>query len=580
MKINFKYIDGIFNLEEELKNSSNMLVWLETVTVSAKSKFNDDIWHLDIPDLYKNQKRILNWDAPTNSGHNLKDYANLFATIKRVVFFLQTTLETRKKRKALSQKDSYIYLRCLADWMINEHIYHFNDFNSNNLLKYINWLKNEKINSKNAHKNISAYIYAIRDLLIFKDYVNDCVPSNIFSEVDILSLVQVKKPEETKTKALPKDMLEKICGKILPIIDYFYNNSFEIDNLKSQEWIVRKELLGSNGKVINKKEEFKNEYVIRVLNSACYFVIGLYTGMRVSEMLSLRKNCFEIDENGVIVLNSMLFKIADENEGRPEKWGCGLNNQNNYALKSITILSRITPASYNALFFNYPNKNLKEIKEHQINLFLNELIEFCEVDWNISSHQLRKTFAKLIGITDKTCLVALKEHFKHASLAMTDYYVGKNYELIGMINEERQQEITEGFESILSSDKLAGKLGEKIAKANLKFRGDVEARKNYIEDIINNSDLVVIPHEYGFCVFQPEQAKCRGENKNIGLNTCTKCNNFAVSEKHKVFWINRIEQYESLKSKIIGISNQLTTVDELGLQINEAQDIINKITKG
>lgn len=66
-----------------------------------------------------------------------------------------------------------------------------------------------------------------------------------------------------------------------------------------------------------------------------------------------------------------------------------------------------------------------------------------------------------MGITDKTCLVALKEHFKHAILAMTDYYVGKNYEIIEMINEEKQREIADGLDEILSSENLAGKLGEK-----------------------------------------------------------------------------------------------------------------------
>lgn len=90
------------------------------------------------------------------------------------------------------------------------------------------------------------------------------------------------------------------------------------------------------------------------------------------------------------------------------------------------------------------------------------------------------------------------------SLAMTDYYVGKNYELLNMINEEKQLEITEGLDSILSSDKLAGKLGEKISKLNLKFRGNIEERNNYIEELINNSDLVVVPHEYGFCIYQSE----------------------------------------------------------------------------
>lgn len=578
MKTNLKHIDEFFSIEENLKTSKNLTNWLKTVKISKKSNFYDDVWELDLPDLYHYKSRVLDWSKPTTLGYDLKQYPNLLETIKKVVFFLQTTLETRKKRKALSQKDCYMYLRCLADWMIQNKIYFFKDFKQTHLYQYINWLKNERINSKNVNKNIRGYIYAIRDLIIFNEYLEDKIEQDIFNGIDFLSLVKINKEQETKTKSIPNEVLEKICNKILPILDYFYENNLGIDNLKNQSLIVKEDVKRANGKVINKKEEFKNEYVIRIINSICYFTIGLYTGMRVSEMLSLKKECYEVDDNNVIVLNSTLFKINNINEGRPEKWGCGLNNENNLALKAIKILAKITPKDYENLFFTYPNKKLKIMQSHQINKFLNELMDFCEVDWDVSTHQLRKTFAKLIGITDKTCLVALKEHFKHASLAMTDYYVGTSYELIGMINEEKQLEITEGLDSILSSNKLAGKLGEKISKINMKFRGNVEARNNYIEEIIHNSDLVVVPHEYGFCIYQPEQAKCKGENKNIGLNTCTKCNNFAVSEKHKVFWMNRVEQYETFKNSILNIERQSVTVDELNLEIKQAKSIINKIS--
>ena len=254
-----------------------------------------------------------------------------------------------------------------------------------------------------------------------------------------------------------------------------------------------------------------------------------------------------------------------------------LNNENNYALKIINVLSQLSPQEYKYLFFRYTRGNIESFPLSSMGQQLKELMKFCNVEWDITTHQLRRTFARLIGITDKTCLVALKEHFKHASLAMTDYYVGTNLELISMINEEKQQELTEGLESILSSERLAGKLGEKISKINLKFRGNVEKRKEYINEILTNSDLIVVPHEYGFCIYQPEQAKCKGENKNIGLNTCTNCNNFAVSAKHKTFWINRVEQYKKFKETINDIQNQEETIKELNFEIKNAQEIITKI---
>src|SRR3546814_12654076 len=49
--------------------------------------------------------------------------------------------------------------------------------------------------------------------------------------------------------------------------------------------------------------------------------------------------------------------------------------------------------------------------------------------WRLSPHQFRKTFAKWVGAASDGSLYALKQHFKHLSLAMTDGYVGSDVEL-------------------------------------------------------------------------------------------------------------------------------------------------------
>lgn len=561
MKTNLKHIDETFLYENDFKDPSSLEKWLETIQVSTKSSFRDNFWEFDAPDIYKMVYKSISFDKPTDGGHKLSDYPNLCENIKRVIFFMQTTIETRRKKKFLSQVSTFRYFMSLVDWLVNNNIKKFSDFSKQNLNQYIDFLK-----SKKQEKSIKHYLYPIRYVYQYREYLVDVFKDDVFSELDLSTFDKASRENREKTKAIPNHILEEMCAKLMPIIDYFYENKFDLNTLNKQAMIKNDNIHNHN-------------YVIPKLNAIGYFMIGLYTGMRLSEIVSIKKSGVKVDENNVVVLNSKLYKTVGHNDGRPENWGCGINNENNYALKIIKILSRLTPENHEDLFFIYHQKKVKKLNMNEINGYLQKLANFCYVDWDISSHQLRKTFARLIGITDKTCLLALKEHFKHASLAMTDYYVGSNFELLGMINEEKQLEITEGLESIFSSDKLAGKLGEKISKSNLKFRGNVEARKEYINELLNNSDLIVVPHEYGFCIYQPEQAKCKGENKNIGLNTCKNCNNFAVSEKHKVFWVNRVEQYENFKEQIINIPKQQTTIEELNFEINEAKDIINKINQ-
>lgn len=581
MNNNLKHIDDLFLTENLLKDKNNLNNWLKSASVSSKSKFIDDIWYFDTSEIYHKSQNTINWNKKTSSGKNLKDYPFLFESIKKTIFFMQTTLETRERKKFLSQMETYSRFLNLADWMICNNLYKFSDLTQTKTNQYINWLKLEKFKGKYTDKNLSTYIYPIQHLVKYNEYLIENVNNDLMNLLNgsVARLIGVKRSTETKVKAIPNEVLEKICNKILPTINYFYENKFDFNKVDEYLMFLNKEFHTKNGKSYNLNKDSKASFVIKTLNTIGYFIIGLYTGMRVSEILSIKKNCLEVDENNVLVINSTLFKFVGNNEGRPEKWGCGINNENNYALKIINILSSISPKENDSLFFIYHSKKFKPMMLFHCNKFLNELLRFYDIDWDITTHQLRKTFAKLIGITDKTNLLALKEHFKHASLTMTDYYVGTNFELLGMISEEKQLELTENLETILQTDKLAGKLGEKISNVNLKFRGNVEERKNYISEILNNSDLIVVPHEYGFCIYQPEQAKCKGNNQNIGLNTCTKCNNFVVSEKHKLFWLKKLEQNTEFKKEILDLKNQELTIQELDFEIEEAKNILNKITK-
>src|SRR5260370_12986969 len=60
------------------------------------------------------------------------------------------------------------------------------------------------------------------------------------------------------------------------------------------------------------------------LQTACFVVIAFSTGMRVSEILSLREGCCEIQtepgQADLIWLHSRVFKMQGEPEGRKAKW--------------------------------------------------------------------------------------------------------------------------------------------------------------------------------------------------------------------------------------------------------------------
>ena len=75
--------------------------------------------------------------------------------------------------------------------------------------------------------------------------------------------------------------------------------------------------------------------------------------------------------------------------------------------------------------------------------------------FHIHPHMFRRTFARYVARHDTTNLLALKEHFKHVSLSMTDYYVGNDLEL-WMLMEEEERLFFESFDKALRADQLAG----------------------------------------------------------------------------------------------------------------------------
>jgi len=56
-------------------------------------------------------------------------------------------------------------------------------------------------------------------------------------------------------------------------------------------------------------------------------------------------------------------------------------------------------------------------------------------------------------------------------------------------------------------------MGERIAAGNARFRGRAgeQVRRDYIDFVLRETDLRIHACDYGWCVFQPETARCGGE---------------------------------------------------------------------
>jgi hypothetical protein len=139
--------------------------------------------------------------------------------------------------------------------------------------------------------------------------------------------------------------------------------------------------------------------------------------------------------------------------------------------------------------------------------------------------------------------MALADHFKHVSIAMTAKgYVANDFDLKELIDQEGQAEMARALDLFLSSDRLTGRMGERLMAENAAFRGRAgeQVRRDYIAFVLSETDLRVHSCDYRWCVFQPETARCGGitapSEAARSPSTCLGCANFIVDARHRDYW--------------------------------------------
>ena len=182
------------------------------------------------------------------------------------------------------------------------------------------------------------------------------------------------------------------------------------------------------------------------LQTACFVLIAFMTGMRISELLALREGCCEIEtEPGhadLVWLRSRVFKMQGVPNGRSAKWLGGP-----ICARAVRVLERLGQRVWlrvgiSSLWMPRPKR---PVWARTMRVRLNHVVKMLGLNdssgrpFHIHPHMFHRTFARHVVRYDTTNLLALKEHFKHISLSMTDYYVGSDLELWTLMMEEEEK---------------------------------------------------------------------------------------------------------------------------------------------
>lgn len=152
------------------------------------------------------------------------------------------------------------------------------------------------------------------------------------------------------------------------------------------------------------------------LRNYLLFVLGINTGLRISDLLKLRISDV-IDDNGKIV-NSMWIREGKNNKER----NIYFNREVKKAIQEyLESLSNYNPNWY--LFKSQKGQN-KAIDRGQAYHILNNAAQMVGIKERVGTHTLRKTFGYWARMKGIATIEQLQEIFNHATPAITKRYIG------------------------------------------------------------------------------------------------------------------------------------------------------------
>lgn len=338
---------------------------------------------------------------------------------------------------------------------------------------------------------------------------------------------------------------------------------------RAREWIVEHKpgLPGISKDMLARTPLWRLDHLIARLRDACFITIAYLVGARSSEILALETDCIEWSRDSagerVPYLVGAIRKGASGVDGVPHRWVAPepviraveivswisaplreRTGRRNLWLSQVPpggaliyTIVEIVPVTHQAIYvaLNRHYRNVLPAPEQD------------GKDWLFGTHQGRKTFARFVGRRDRTGLAALRKHLGHINRAMTDSaYVGTDFELTELIDEQTARETRAALEELLVAPRLGGKAGRTIA-ARSPFRGRTldEDLDRYITRLLAETDMRLGVCDWGYCLYRRETAACFGSDvaPNPALrtqSTCVTCANFVLSDKHRPIWEDRI----------------------------------------
>jgi integrase len=583
--------------------------------VSAKSRFNDREWLYhdelgdeSLGDFYR--KILWDWVLPNGDMMSGIQYFNLLLTMKTLFYRLLKGTGDHIWSPRTAQNAQYTF-RLFIAFLIETRgtLYRFSEVLGSDLEAFFAYLPTrlgrEQSNTLKSRTLAKHYNY-LNTLFDFRNLLPDSLTVRPSGDKSAAAAAGHNKRSGAQTQYLSDDkakrLLEVCIGYVKVGAPILFSAIEKINQLKKSDPYQKlsptrrlalvTELFPSY--VIDSTSSEESPFSQRIeslldfmeevtrLRTACFIIICFSTGMRLSEVASIKKGCIRtknMANHGTFYwIDATLFKGVKNKglgsgRGQPRSWMCG-----HLAAQAVEVLEQLshllgadkqTPKLLFTLhrFTSIKGTGVGRFSPLTGNVLRKDVVTLCEafnLGIHVHPHMFRRTFARNIVRADRTSLLALKEHLKHWSLYMTDWYVGLDPELIGDIEAERQILSAELMEKILvgpvsgpGGRRWSAELDKRIKEGRLPrtFRGKAgsEYRKGAIKDLLDAGAMVIPCGDFTFCVFNKDRALCTdGESPVPSKCNSTDCGNSYITLEHVPAHEQKLQRSQSIYENLSG----------------------------
>ena len=579
-------------LRNDLRTQTNLTgimtyIKLDNGQYHVLSRFEQDTWLL--PD---------NWfPNDTREYHRKLNFANITTpSLKSAAKIIMARLiwgdeSLRGRRRGTTLQGSFSMIVSFLKWLPTLKITTLSDVNPLVAMQYVTYVKSLKSNRiKKQDKSIATSsifkrLYAV-EVCYWQSRETQYGFEHPWPESSAQALSGDNSRGKPKTEIIPDKVLvplfqhaELVLGRASEMLrlQTLLSEFVPKGRNKTSQSAERATLLKNHGW---QSDRHKLNKSVMELRNCCFLIILLTTGIRIHEMCNLKRGnwysevrdserfyfigsksektgegnthwlCPEITINALKVLDKLMLPMQALLEEQL------VNAQLHGEIKEAERLKRFSGSLMLGKITNQSNR-ISVLNGFSVNDSLQQIADALALDFNLTPHQFRRTFAVYVVHHKLGDLRYLRDHFKHWSMDMSILY-GMNdkqdlelyNEIYAAFDDERQGIIGHWLEP---DTPISGGLAPQIR--NLRDKNTPTRTYKSRSSIIRLISEQVYLRSTGLAWCTNDDGSCAG-------GQCDECEHAVIDDKKQAFWEGVYAQQTELKQ-----------IDDLG---DSGQSTVNK----